>query len=103
MLAYVNFCIGIGRNIVLKVYKTNVRHRSRRDRLFSLQSRVRHHIIEADCLIETLEEYCRENPDDCARAANDPSWQQQLVRQREDLSAMLLAIREKLKKYDAAT
>ena len=89
--------------MTIKVHKSASRIRARRDRLLALQSRVRQQISDADCLITTLEEYCRENPEDCACAANDPNWQQQLTRQREDLAAMLLAIREKLKKFEART
>ena len=85
--------------MTLSLHKSASRIRAQRDRLLALQSRVRQQISDADCLIATLEEYCRENPDDCACAANDPNWQQQLTRQREDLAAMHLAIREKLKKY----
>jgi hypothetical protein len=85
-------------NMGVKVHKPAHRKRERRARLLALQGRVQQQMTDADCLIETLEEYCRENPDDCACAANDPNWQQQLIRQREDLTAMLLAIREKLKK-----
>ncbi len=83
----------------LKVHKSAACSHARRARLLALESRVKRQLSEADCLIETLEEYCRENPADCACAANDPSWRQQLIRQRETLAAMQLAIREKLKKY----
>src|SRR5947207_14405776 len=87
-----------GKSMALKVHRSANRIRARRARLLALQSRVQKQISDADCLIATLEEYCRENPEDCECAANDPSWQQQLARQREALAAMLLAIREKLKK-----
>jgi hypothetical protein len=90
-------------NMTLKVHKSASRIRARRARLLALQPRVQQQINDADCLIAMLEEYCRENPDDCACAANEPTWQQQLSRQREDLVAMLLAIREKLKKYEGTT
>ena len=97
MLAYANFCIQTGEIMTVKVHKPVRRTRSRRARLLALKLRVQQQISDGDCLIATLEEYCRENPDDCAYAANDPTWQQQLARQREDLAAMLLAVREKLK------
>ncbi len=87
--------------MTLKVHTSAARISSHRRRLLTLESRIQQEINDADCLLETLVDYCRENPDDCACAGNDPSWQEQLVRQREDLSAMLLATREKLKKYDA--
>ena len=81
----------------VKVHKSAAQLRRRKARLIALQERVRQQINDADCLIETLDDYCRENPDDCSCAANDPTWREQLVRQREDLRAMLKAIREKLK------
>jgi len=103
MLANVNFCIPMEeRAMDLKVQKSAARIRNRRARLLALQSRVEWQISDADCLITTLEEYCREHPEDCACAANDPTWQEQIARQREDLGGMLLAIREKLKS-EAAT
>jgi hypothetical protein len=87
----------------LKVHKSVARIRARRARLLALESRVRQQINDADCLIAVLEDYCRDNPEDCACAANDPSWQQQLVRQRQDLGAMLMAIHERLQKYSGKT
>src|SRR3954470_332693 len=99
MLAYVNFCIQTEAiNMPVKVHRPATRKHARRARLLALKSRVQQQITDADCLIATLEEYCRENPDDCACAANDPTWQEQLAQQRDDLAAMLLAIREKVKK-----
>ena len=77
------------------------RIRLRQDRLLTLRSRVQQQINDADCLIETIEDYCRQNPDDCPCAANDPSWQQQIINQREGLAAMLLAIREKISEHSA--
>jgi hypothetical protein len=68
-----------------------------------LQSRVRRQIVDADCLLEAINDYCRENPDDCARAANDPGWRQQLVRQREELTAILVAVSEKLRRQQGKT
>jgi hypothetical protein len=65
--------------------------------LANLHDRIRQQINDADCLLATIDEYCRENPDDCACAASDPNWRDQIVRQREDLAAMLTAVREKLK------
>jgi hypothetical protein len=85
--------------MALQVHKSAERIWRQRARLLALQSRVERQLSDTDCLITTLEEYCRENPDDCACAANDPAWQNQLARQREDLGAMLLAIRQKLKKF----
>jgi hypothetical protein len=83
--------------MALKVHKSAAHVKRRRSRLTTLHDRIRQQINDADCLLTTLDEYCRENPDDCACAANDPNWREQIVRQREDLAAMLLAIREKLK------
>jgi phage shock protein A len=83
--------------MTLKVHQSAAQIRNQRARLLALQLRFERQIADADCLIATLEEYCRENPDDCACAANDPAWQHQLARQREDLAAMLLAVRQKLK------
>src|SRR5436190_549866 len=104
MLAYVNFCIPIeARTMTLKVHKSAARIRNQPARLLALQTRVERQLSDVDCLITTLEEYCRENPEDCACAANDPNWQHQLARQREDLTAMSLAIRQKLKKFQTKT
>jgi hypothetical protein len=83
--------------MTLKVHNSAAHVRRRHARLTALQDRIRQQINDADCLLETFDEYCRENPDDCACAANDPNWREQISRQREDLSAMLHAIREKLK------
>ena len=91
------------RTMTLKVHKSAARIRNQRARLLALQTRVERQLSDADCLITTLEEYCRENPDDCACAANDPAWQRQLARQREDLAAMLLAVRQRLKKFSPKT
>jgi hypothetical protein len=87
--------------MTLKVHKSAERIRRQKARLLALQARIERQLNDADCLIMTLEEYCRENPDDCACAANDPAWQKQLTQQREDLGAMLLAVRQKLKKFQA--
>jgi hypothetical protein len=81
----------------LKVHHSAAQLRRRRERLTGLHDRLRKQINDADCLLTTLEEYCRENPEDCACVANDPNWREQIVRQRQDLGAMLLAVREKLK------
>ena len=89
--------------MALKVHKSAARIRARRARLLALHSRIQQQISDADCLIATLEEYCRENPNDCACAANDPSWREQIARQRESLSAMRMAVSERLKKYEART
>jgi hypothetical protein len=82
---------------MLKVHKSAAHERWRKSRLTALQLRLKKQINDADCLLATIDDYCRENPDDCACAGNDPNWREQIVRQREDLAAMLLAIREKLK------
>jgi hypothetical protein len=66
--------------------------------LLALKLRLEQQVNDADCLLETLQDYCKENPDDCACAGNDPSWQEQLIRQREELTALLTAVREKLRK-----
>jgi hypothetical protein len=87
--------------MTLKVHKSAAQIRRHRGRLLTLKTRLERQLADADCLITTLEEYCRENPDDCACAANDPAWQHQLARQREDLAAMLLAVLEKLRKHNA--
>ena len=87
--------------MALKVHKSAARLRARRARLLALHSRIGRQISDADCLIATLEDYCRENPDDCACAANDQSWREQIARQREHLSAMRMAVSERLKKYEA--
>ncbi len=81
----------------LKVHESAERVRRRQARLATLRDSIRKQINDADCLLATLDEYCRENPDDCACAANDPTWREQIVRQRDDLAAMLMAVREKLK------
>jgi hypothetical protein len=83
--------------MTLKVHKSAIQIRKRRARLLALQSRLQRQLSDADCLLVTLEEYCRENSDDCACAANDPIWQYQLARQREDMAAMLLDIRQRLR------
>lgn len=82
--------------MALAVHKSATHVRRRRARLTALHDRIRQQINDADCLLETLDEYCRENPDDCACAANDPNWRDQIIRQRESLQAMLAAVREKL-------
>jgi hypothetical protein len=66
-------------------------------RLTSLHERLRQQIKDADCLLTTIDEYCREHPDDCACVASDSNWREEIIRQREDLGAMLLAVRERLK------
>ena len=83
--------------MALKVHSSAARVKRRRERLRTLHDRIRQQINDADCLLATLDEYCRENPDDCACAASDPTWREQIIRQREDLAAMLMATREKLK------
>jgi hypothetical protein len=82
----------------LKVHQSADRIRVRRERLLALQLRIQQQINDADCLLETLQDYCTENPDDCACAGNDPSWQEQLIRQREELTSLRTAVREKLRK-----
>ena len=76
----------------LKVHTSAARVKRRGERLTTLHGRIRQQISDADCLLTTLDEYCRENPEDCACAANDPNWREQITRQREALAAMLLAV-----------
>jgi hypothetical protein len=83
--------------MALKVHSSAARVKRRRERLTTLHDRIRQQMSDADCLLTTLDEYCRENPDDCACTANDPNWREQVTRQRDDLAAMLMAIRDKLK------
>jgi hypothetical protein len=83
--------------MTLKVHTSAAHVKRRHARLTTLHDRIRQQITDADCLLATIDEYCRENPEDCACAGNDPNWREQVVRQRESLSAMLLAVREKLK------
>jgi len=80
----------------LKVHRSGSQVRARRDRLTSLRERIQKQINDADCLLAAIDEYCRENPDDCACVASDPNWREQIVRQHEELAAMLMAIREKI-------
>jgi hypothetical protein len=65
-------------------------------RLVALQTKIRRQIIDAECLMEALEDYCRENPDEEPCAANDPSWPLQVAAQRNELRAMLDAIGERI-------
>ena len=81
----------------LKVHKSADRIKRRRQRLAGLRDRIRKQISDADCLLATLDDYCRENPDDKPCAGNDPGWRRQIVTQKEQLEAMLKAIDEKLK------
>jgi hypothetical protein len=71
--------------------------RARESRLEKLKTRVQQQLKDADCLLEAIDDYCREHPDDCSCAANDPNWREQIVRQRDGLSAMLQAVNEKLR------
>lgn len=73
------------------------RLRSHHARLLKLQQRIRQQINDADCLIESLDDYCRENPRDKPCVADDPGWREQIVTQRERLQAMLAAVCAKLK------
>jgi hypothetical protein len=82
--------------MTLKIHRSALRGECQQARLAKLHDRLRQQINDADCLLCALEEYCRENPDDCACVANDPSWREQIIRQREDLTAMLQAVRERL-------
>jgi hypothetical protein len=84
--------------MAISLHHSTKRLRARRARLEDLRSRIQQQITHTDCLIEAIEEYCRENPDDCPCAANDPSWREQVVGQREHLAGMLLAVCEKLRK-----
>lgn len=83
--------------MALKVHPSAKHLRNRKRRLTLLQERIQQQLVDTECLIKTLEDYCRENPDDCACAANDPNWRDQLVRQRKQLRVMLRAVREKSK------
>jgi hypothetical protein len=83
--------------MALEAQSAAARVKRRRERLTTLHDRIRQQINDADCLLGTIDEYCRENPDDCACAANDPTWREQIIRQREDLATVLMAIREKLR------
>ena len=78
----------------VKAQRSEDRVWRRQSRLATLRDNLRKQINDADCLLATLDEYCRENPDDCACVANDPTWREQIARQRDDLSAMLMAVRE---------
>jgi hypothetical protein len=82
--------------MTLKIHRSIARLERRHARLTSLRDRIRQQINDADYLLATLEEFCREHPDDCACAGNDPNWREQIISQREDLAAMLLAIRDRL-------
>jgi hypothetical protein len=68
----------------------------RNTRLVALQSKIKRQIVDAECLLEALEDYCRENPDEKPCAANDPSWSSQVAAQRNELTAMLDAVGEKI-------
>jgi hypothetical protein len=65
-------------------------------RLLKLKSRLKEQIIDAECLLEALDDYCQENPDDAPCAANDPGWREQIMRQRSELLAQLMAVEERL-------
>jgi hypothetical protein len=84
--------------MTLKIHRSAHHTERQHARLATLHDRLRQQICDANCLLTTLDEYCRENPDDCACVANDPNWREQIMRQREDLTAMLLAVRQKRKK-----
>lgn len=83
--------------MTIKIHQSVAHLQRHRDRLIRLHERLQQQINDADCLLTTIDEYCRENPDDCACVANDPNWREQITRQREDLTAMLLAVRDRLK------
>ena len=83
--------------MTLKIHRSAAQVQRHRDRLTRLHDRIRQQINDAECLLATLDEYCRENPDDCACVANDLNWREQIIRQREGLPAMLLAVCKKLK------
>ena len=83
--------------MTLKVHHSADYTRRRRTRLLKLEERLRQQINDADGLLETLDDYCRENPHEKPCVADDPGWREQIVRQREDLHAMLTAVKEKLK------
>jgi hypothetical protein len=83
--------------MTFKVHDSAKRLRNRHARLLTLEEGIRKQINDADCLLETLDDYCQENPNEKPCAADDPGWREQIVRQRESLHAMLTAVREKLK------
>ena len=83
--------------MTLKIHRSIADVERRQARLVRLHDRIQQQINDAECLLATLDEYCRENPDDCACVANDPNWREQISRQREDLTGMLLAVRARLK------
>jgi hypothetical protein len=83
--------------MTLNIHGSAAHVQRRRDRLTRLHDRIRQQISDAECLVATLDEYCRENPDDCACVGSDPNWREQIIRQREDLTAMLLAVRERVR------
>lgn len=80
----------------LMLRKSAAHLEKRRARLSMLEARVKQQINAPDYLMATLRYYCRENRDAEPCVANDPAWTEQLGRQREDLAALLLAIREKI-------
>jgi hypothetical protein len=81
--------------MALKVHHSAKRIRNRKGRLLKLEQQLRQQIVDADCLLETLDNYCQENPHEKPCVADDPGWREQIVRQRDDLQAMLEAVREK--------
>jgi hypothetical protein len=85
----------------LKVHQSAERIKRHRQRLTTLRDRIREQINDADFLLATLDDYCRENPSDKPCAGNDPGWRRQIVSQKEQLEAMLSAVNEKLKSSNA--
>lgn len=51
--------------MTLGLHRSAARLRARQARLVALKARIQQQITDADCLIEAIDEYCDENPDDC--------------------------------------
>jgi hypothetical protein len=85
--------------MALKVHRSTNRIRRRHSRLQNLEERIRQQINDTDCLLETLEDYCRENPHEKPCVADNPGWREQIMRQREELQAMLAAVRDRLGRH----
>ena len=83
--------------MVIAIQKSGSRLARHRERLLVLKQRVEQQMKDSEFLIAALDDYCKECPDDPPCASNDPAWRQQLTRQHENLAAMRLGIRERLK------
>jgi hypothetical protein len=83
--------------MVIAIHKSATRLARHRERLLVLKQRVEQQMKDSEFLISALDDYCKECPiPPCA--SNDPAWRQQLTRQHENLAAMRLGIRERLKR-----